>query len=771
MGSRSQSMSHLNVPLDKLQVKSTAARLLLTIALGAGLALSLLWGLNSETIIDRAHAQGLDDYATYYVAPGGNCAGMEPCFASIQEAVDAADHPEDVVKVAAGTYTGVQSRPSPPGYLGTSVVTQVVYVSKTVTVRGGYTAANWNTADPEANPATLNAQGMGRVLYITGDITPTIEGLLIAGGDASDQSGGPLGHDAGGGMYVYTATITVSECTIVSNTASTISAGFGGGLYLENSDATLNGNTMSGNTASTVGSGFGGGLYLRNSPAMLSANTVAENTASAGGGAYGGGLYLDRSNATLLDNVIRSNASSTYADATGGGLSIANSNVTLDGNTIVSNTASTASWGDGGGVALEASAATLDGNPIISNTAGAAGRGDGGGLWIFTSAVTVTDNTVESNIASIGDQGFGGGLYLDNSGGSLTGNRVLNNVASTAAEGSGGGLYLQESNATLENNTVQGNIASTGDWGTGGGLCLVRSDAVVQSNTIQRNAASAGYWGNGGGMYLRSSDATIESNTVQGNTASIGDQGFGGGLYLSHSGATLRSNTVQGNVASTDDAGNGGGLYLHQCNRTTLDGNTVISNTATFSGTASGRGGGLHVQNTNPFTLANNLVAGNHANTQGSGMSILGHSEEPTSGHLLHTTIAHNHGSREGVYVEGDTTIAFTNTIIAGHSQVGITATTGSTVTLEATLWHENGIDTGGGTILTGTLNVWGNPAFIDPAVWDYHLAPGSAAIDAGVNAGVATDRDGTPRPQGSGYDIGAYEFRGIYLPLVLRNR
>ncbi len=690
-------------------MKNRTVCLLVTTVLGMGLA--LLWGMSSE-ITNSAHAQGPDGYSTYYVAPGGNCGSATPCFASIQEAVDAADHSDDVVKVAAGTYTGVQGRPSPPGYLGTSVITQVVYVSKTVTVQGGYTAANWDTADPEANPATLNAQGMGRVLYITGDITPTIEGLLVAGGDASGQSGGPLGHDAGGGMYVYTATITVSECVIVSNTASTVSAGFGGGLYLENSDATLSGNIMSGNTASTVGSGFGGGLYLRNSPAMLNANTVIENTASAGGGAYGGGLYLDRSNATLLDNVIRSNTGSTYADATGGGLSIAGSNVTLDGNTIVSNTASTASWGDGGGVALEGSEATLDGNTIISNTAGAAGRGDGGGLWLFTSAVTVTDNTVEGNIASTASRGFGGGLYLDNSGGSLTGNRVLNNVASTAAEGSGGGLYLRESNATLESNTVQGNIAS------------------------------------------------------------IGDPGFGGGLYLSHSGATLQSNTVQGNVASTDDAGNGGGLYLHQCNLTTLDGNTIISNTTTFSGTASGRGGGLHVQNTSPFTLTNNLVAGNHANTQGSGMCIAGHSEEPTSGHLLHTTIAHNHGSGEGAYVEGDTTIAFTNTIIAGHSQVGITATTGSTATLEATLWHANGMNVGGtGTILTGTVNVTGDPAFLNPSAWDYHLSPGSAAIDAGVNAGVTIDRDGSPRPQGSGYDIGAYEFRGIYLPLVLKTR
>ena len=56
----------------------------------------------------------------------------------------------------------------------------------------------------------------------------------------------------------------------------------------------------------------------------------------------------------------------------------------------------------------------------------------------------------------------------------------------------------------------------------------------------------------------------------------------------------------------------------------------------------------------------------------------------------------------------------------------------------------------------------------------DYHIAPGSAAIDAGVNSGVTSDIDGDTRPQGSGYDIGADEVSGqqwdIYLPLVVKN-
>jgi hypothetical protein len=123
------------------------------------------------------------------------------------------------------------------------------------------------------------------------------------------------------------------------------------------------------------------------------------------------------------------------------------------------------------------------------------------------------------------------------------------------------------------------------------------------------------------------------------------------------------------------------------------------------------------------------------------------------------------------VYVGSYATLAFTNTIIAGHSDVGITATTGSAVTLEATLWYSNGVQTGGaGTIVTGTLNVFDAPAFAAPAAWDYHLGVGSMAIDAGLDAGVGSDIDGEPRVPP--YDIGADEYvvTCLRFPLIRLN-
>jgi hypothetical protein len=54
------------------------------------------------------------------------------------------------------------------------------------------------------------------------------------------------------------------------------------------------------------------------------------------------------------------------------------------------------------------------------------------------------------------------------------------------------------------------------------------------------------------------------------------------------------------------------------------------------------------------------------------------------------------------------------------------------------------------------------DPRFFDLDAGDYHLTPSSPARDAGVTIdgwSQPIDRDGIPRPQGSAWDIGAYEF------------
>jgi hypothetical protein len=52
------------------------------------------------------------------------------------------------------------------------------------------------------------------------------------------------------------------------------------------------------------------------------------------------------------------------------------------------------------------------------------------------------------------------------------------------------------------------------------------------------------------------------------------------------------------------------------------------------------------------------------------------------------------------------------------------------------------------------------NPLFVNPAGANFHLQSGSPAINSGTSLNApTTDFDGNSRPQGAGYDIGAYEY------------
>jgi hypothetical protein len=66
------------------------------------------------------------------------------------------------------------------------------------------------------------------------------------------------------------------------------------------------------------------------------------------------------------------------------------------------------------------------------------------------------------------------------------------------------------------------------------------------------------------------------------------------------------------------------------------------------------------------------------------------------------------------------------------------------------------------GSTISGGANQTAPPLFVDPLGGDYHQAPGSPTIDAGVNDQLGPlDLDGNPRLLGAAPDIGAYEIAG----------
>jgi len=344
-----------------------------------------------------------------------------------------------------------------------------------------------------------------------------------------------------------------------------------------------------------------------------------------------------------------------------------------------------------------------------------------------------------------GDPWFdvGGAVYANNASPVITDCRILSSSAQF-----GGGVAFYYGAPTLGNSVVLTNTASRG----GGGLFLYHSPATIVGNTVVTNTATGtNLYDGGGGIYLDNSAATILGNAVLDNHGAF----RGGGLFLYESSAALHGNTIQENRVY----GEGGGAFLLM-SAADFDANMIVSNAAT------NYGGGLIVVGSAPFTLTNNFFAWNITQGGPAALFVSGCIPPgcPTSiasqGTSLHNTFVENHSMAPWMIGVGTgsgpaATVAFTNTIIGMPG--GIWVDSVGSVMVDTTLWHiglqGSGLTVGGpGTIISSTH-------LYDVVPPEPHLYPGSAAIDAGANAGVTTDIDGDPRPNDLGYDIGADEF------------
>ncbi len=343
--------------------------------------------------------QAIRVVTTRYVATTGDdgggsndCASQAtPCH-SVQHAVDQSE-PGDEILVARGIYSGVQARAG---------MTQVVYISQTVILRGGYTTGDWDTSDPEARPTTLDAEGQGRVIAIVGDITPTLEGFIVTHGNATGQTiGCPILYPdgCGGGIFAYQSHPIIVNNVITNNVAAVTTAGLPAG-----------------------DTGFGGGLHL-------------EYTARA----------------VISGNLVISNAGSLAAKGKGGGINLNGPyDVQVSFNQVLSNAATAVDFrhGWGGGIAVQGGSAAVQGNDIEGNWATGAGNpiyGQGAGLYQWYGSHDFIDNRVVNNFGNHA-------VYLGYSQSRFASNQVVDNATSI-------GIHLFNNNAgglTLTNNIVAG---------------------------------------------------------------------------------------------------------------------------------------------------------------------------------------------------------------------------------------------------------------------------------------------------------------------------
>ena len=723
---------------------------------------------------------------------------------TIQEAVDtAADG--DTIMVASGTYN------------------ENIDVTQGITLTGGWDAS-FTTQTP--GTSVIDGQELGRVISITcttSDTVVTVDGFTIVNGDASG-----LGAPA---MPVYTEASSLSRSVKLGSSSDSPTDRAARlqtnlldlseqGLYpggsaayqaamarLEELSAQLENaqNRQVSANAPTVSSDAGGGIYSWNASLHLINSTIEWNTASQTNDSYGGGVFVGQSapNGTVIaDNVIQFNTASVEANGSGGGLYLHQApGALVKGNEFRDNVGTQAGGeGVGGGLSVDDSQNVwVDDNLLTRNTAHAGwdcpamfGGGVGGGAQFHsTKSLTITNNIFRSNLGAVHCGSHGGGLHVYIAEDvNISDNQVVDNwgvLFQVYSDDYGGGMSLETiESITVAGNEVRGNTTAMSSLPSGiqlaygGGMFGYQlNGGEFLSNSFSGNAASVEMKGNGGGLFLEGSEGdVIAENTISENTASLLGEGLGGGVLLRDTiGAKLRHNRFEANRGSVEGTGIGGGLNVESYGPhsfdTNVDGNLFLDNQASGDpGRYSSGGAGAVV--THGFEFTNNVVAGNTAG-EGDGLTLdlLGETE---TGEVTNNTFDGN--GANGVLVgQGSTSIlTFTNNIVTNHT-VGISVTEGMTAVVRYTLWYGNGTDIAGGGTVSQTHAVSGAPAFVDPALHDYHLTGASAAVDAGDPAGVPPappeDLDGVERPQFARVDIGAYEWGGeghIYLPVVYKN-
>ncbi len=321
--------------------------------------------------------------------------------------------------------------------------------------------------------------------------------------------------------------------------------------------------------------------------------------------------------------------------------------------------------------------------------------------------------TIKGGFAFEDNNEGGGGIYLFrsspsityctitlNSGGGICSNysfpKISSCIISKNTADYGGGIHLFYSSPTIINCTIKDNTG----YNTGGGIRCYESSPSIMNSAITENTVH----GDGGGIYCGcSSSPAITKCNISENEA----YNNGGGIYCGYGNISsspspdILGSIIRNNIARV----NGGGIYAYYCYSRII--NCIIAENKAF------QGGGIFGFYSNSLKIINCTIAGNNANAYGGG-------------------------------IKADAYDVLTNSIFWKNTPDSIYGDPTTTYS-----------DIEGG--YAGEGNIQSNPEFVSET--DYRLSASSPCIDTGTSNGTPnTDINGNPRPQGNGYDMGAYE-------------
>ncbi|GEM_PF-4298535 len=365
----------------------------------------------------------------------------------------------------------------------------------------------------------------------------------------------------------------------------------------------------------------------------------------------------------------------------------------------------------------------------------------GGAIYVVDASPTIRNNWITSNIALDKDlnTGIGGGIYAYNSPGiKIINNQIYANSASSSAyDGIGGGVYLNNCGSTTEisRNTFFYNWAAQAPhYGWGAAVAIEFCPYIsIDGNQFYNNNPGGITGTNGSALYIANSSLDLDDNVFMFNY-------YGSVVYLFDSRGNLRRNYFL-----DEDANFGLRIYRGDPGGGIFGYNNIIANHKLADMYVSGSLS--QYANVNFYFTT---ISFNATGTADSGVTLGNY----VNGVFSHGIIAnHYYGFKDDGHVNGTITIAY-NLMYNDYFPYG-----------------DDGISDGFGYV----FNFDGNPLFVNPAAGNYHIQPGSAAIDKGPGFWTITDDfDHQRRPNNStsGWpnpaDLGADEYcLPRYLPII----
>jgi len=789
------------------------------------MALAVLIGAMTQTVAVQSLAASPTATATVTSTPAWppNARRVPADYATIQEAIDAANH-GDIVVIAPGTYTGsgnmditfrgkellvrsesgadtciIDCQNSGRGFVFNSGETSVSVLAQLTVSNGSVTGNGGGILCTSASPQILDC-------IITGcDATGAGGGIACESGSPAAISGCVIDMCAagtnGGGLYLSSSSSAVTNCQVTSN----VSSSNGGGAYAAGSSPSFRNCLFAWNVSSL---GSGGGLSLSGT-IQLHHCTITGNSAQN----YGRGIYLSSGALIASNSIVYYNGSSagqelyinsgsisaTYCDIRGGYTGVGN---------IDFDPAFTA--GPGGPFYLSQIAAGQADDSRCVN----AGSGLASGLCFAVPSGTMCLSSVTTRSDSAADTGTVDMGYHYLPSGYVTATPTITPTAATPTRTptptgatrtptwtgtttptptftatplsqvrrvpSQYGTIQAAINASRDSDIVLvADGVYSGAWNTNldflGKAITVQSEGGPQACVIDcRGTSRAALFDNGEG------NGTVFSGFEILDGSAVGD---GGGIVCSGSspritdcwftscdasgsgGAIYGSSTsliLSGCVITQCSAVNGGGIYI-------ASGGPVIANTMIQNNLSSNNGGGCYLPGSTT-SFRNCLIAGNiSSGYYGGGLYISGATQ------LANCTIAGNASSSSGrgIY-QASGSVAITNSIIYfnGTSASQEFYVSGGSASVSFTNIRGD---------YSGAGNIDVNPVFTDGPAGSFYLsqlaagqAEDSRCIDAGSNlaASICYSMPGGPvclselttRTDGAG-DSGFADLGYHYLP------